>query len=122
MTDKTATVSNPKVNKLVSLHKHKDDGLWHIKLDDAAALTQWPYDEALGLTTCVAANVRRGPRVERRSQSKSIQLQKLIRLHERMDHRPIGVMHSAIEHGHWLNSGIELATMRDLWSTYTCVA
>ena len=121
VTKNTAIISNPELHKHISLHKHEDD-LWHIALDDAAALTQWPYDEALGATTHIAANVRRGARTRLRPATKSSQLRRLIRLHERMDHRPIGVMHSAIANGQWLNSGVELSTMRDLWADYKCVA
>ena len=90
-----------------------------MSLSDMAAVTQWPYDEALGHSTSISGNIRRV--IPFSTLTKAKQLARIVSLHERMGHPPIDIMIKAIRHGQWLNTGINWEAMAALWHTHKCV-
>ena len=98
--------------------KQHDNDLWRLSLSDMAAVTQWPFDEALGHIPVMEAKINMAvtPADLRRKM-----LWRLKRLHACMGHPPVEVMWKAISGGHWANTGVDPDLIRSLWATHKCV-
>lgn len=113
-----AVIRNDDVHK--SVHMTRDDhDMWRLSIQDACAVTQWPYDQALNVTTITEARVVR--RVTSTAQKRKM-AERLRRLHRIYGHPPIEVMWKAIKYGHWRNSGIDTGEMRRMWAARKCGA
>ena len=119
------------------LKRNDDTRLWEMSMRDfarattpqetevsAAAVTQDKNNEALTLLRNYDFNLNASDiLVERVNSDYDKRLLKaLIRLHIIMGHPSGDNMYIAIHNGMWLNTGIDAADVRRLWSTYKCLA